>query len=267
MKLLGHFFILELKKILTFRAEFWIGFLGSIATQFAVAFFLWLAIFTSLGVERLEGYTFTALMLYYLMVPLVERTVMGPEMGFLSAEIYEGTLTRYLVYPMPLFRYKYVAHLATSSVFAVQLLSVLGIFLLLFGMPAGANVSFTSILMAFTAMGFASLLYFALAGILEMVAFWADNVWSLLILNRMVTSLLGGGLIPLTFFPEWSRVALEFLPFSKLLYFPLQCLLGQVSFSEWIFGLFVTSLWIVLLGIGAAWIWRRGSRQYAGVGI
>ncbi len=267
MKLLFHFFKLELKKVLAFRTEFWMGFVGGVVTQFAVAFFLWLAIFKSLGVETLEGYTFTALMLYYLLAPLVERTVMGPEMGFFSTEIYEGTLTRYLIYPMPLFRYKYVAHLATSFLFAAQLIIILGLFLSIFGMPDGTQLDAASLGMAFSAMLLGSLLYFCMAGILEMVAFWADNVWSLLVLNRMVASLLGGGLIPLSFFPNWAGVLLDWLPFSRLLYFPLQCLLGRVSFSDWLTGMSLSVLWIVLLGLGLSWIWKRGSRQYAGVGI
>ena len=48
----------------------------------------------------MAGYTFGALMLYYLMVPLVERVVNGQEMGFMSGEIYDGGLTRYLLYPV-----------------------------------------------------------------------------------------------------------------------------------------------------------------------
>ena len=38
-----NFYALELKKLLSYRAEFWIGFIGSVLSQFGVAFFLWKA--------------------------------------------------------------------------------------------------------------------------------------------------------------------------------------------------------------------------------
>ena len=73
MRIAFHFYLLELKKAVTYRAEFWISFLGAVLAQFSVAFFLWKAIFASRGAETINGFTFPALMLYYLLVPLAER--------------------------------------------------------------------------------------------------------------------------------------------------------------------------------------------------
>ena len=48
-------------------------------------------------------------MLYYLLVPLIARMIRGEESRFLSDDIYEGGLTRYLVYPLSFLQYKYVS--------------------------------------------------------------------------------------------------------------------------------------------------------------
>src|SRR3989338_1936165 len=119
--LAGSFYALEIKKILSYRAEFWIGFLGNVLSQFGVAFFLWKAVFAARGTDTMLGYTFGGLMLYYLLVPLTERVVHGLEMGFMSGEIYEGGLSKYLVYPLSYFQIKYISHPARSTVFLLQL--------------------------------------------------------------------------------------------------------------------------------------------------
>lgn len=259
------FYAMELKKLLSYRAEFWIGFVGSVLSQFGVAFFLWKAIFAARGAETMEGFTFGALMLYYLMVPLVERVVNGQEMGFMSGEIYDGGLTRYLLYPVSYFRVKYMAKLAQSTLYLLQMILVLGLFLAVFRAPF--DLRFSSLGMALPVFILSGLMVFALTACLETLAFWADNVWSILVLNRMVTNLLGGGLLPLAFFPEKVQAVLEYLPWTRLVSFPIRTLLGQVGAGEWLAGMGFTVLWALAFASLAAWLWRKGIRSYSGVGI
>jgi ABC-2 type transport system permease protein len=260
-----NFYLLELKKMISYRADFWIGFVGNVVTQFGVAFFLWKAIFTARGVDEMEGYTFGGLMLYYLLVPLVERIVFGQEMGFMSGEIYDGGLTRYLLYPVSFFRVKYAATLAQSTLFIAQMLLTLTVFLLVFRNPFSLTWrNFAAALPVFLLSG---LLHFCLTACLEMTAFWADNVWSIMVFNRMITHLLGGGLIPLAFFPAKLRAVLEYLPFPRVVSFPIRCLLGQVGQGEWLKGMGLTAAWALVFAGLAALVWRKGLKGYSGVGI
>lgn len=261
----AQFYQLEIKKILAYRVEFWVGFFGNVLSQFGVAFFLWKAVFSARGITSLQGYSFGALMLYYLLVPLVERCVHGQEMGYISGEIYDGGLSRYLIYPIGYFRIKYLGQLAHTSVFLLQLTVCLAIFLLLFHTPY--TLSFVTLAKTLPVIFLAGLLHFTMTVNLEMLAFWADNVWSISVLNRMISHLLGGGLIPLAFFPHKAQMVLEYLPFSRLASFPIRCLLGQVGHGEWLRGLALSTIWIGLFMATGAWTWRRGLRGYTGVGI
>lgn len=265
MNIAWRFYLQNLQKVISYRAEFWMGFFGSVGSQFLVAFFMWKAIFLARGTDTLQGFTFGALMLYYLLVPLVERVAHLQEMGGISGEIYSGSLTRYLLYPVPYFRIRYAANLAESTIFLAQMALVLTAYFLIFGRPAG--MGFAAAGRGVCAMLASAALCFWLSACVEMVAFWADNVWSLWVLNRMLASLLGGGMIPLAFFPEWSRGPLEWLPFGRIISFPIRCLMGQVGWGEWALGLGVSAAWTaVFFGVGMA-IWRRGLKSYAGVGI
>jgi ABC-2 type transport system permease protein len=259
------FYLMELKKIVSYRAEFWLGFLGNVLTQFCVAFFLWKAIFAARGAVSLQGFTFGSLMLYYLLVPLVERIVQGQEMGYISTEIYDGGLSRYLIYPVSYFRVKYVGQLAQSTVFLAQL--GLGLALFLAAFHQSFSLSLPTLARTLPVLLCAGLLQFAITANLEMLAFWADNVWSISVLHRLTSHLLGGGLIPLAFFPGWARRTLEWLPFTRLVSFPIRCLLGQVGGMEWLFGIGLTLGWAALFAGAGALIWRRGIKGYNGVGI
>jgi ABC-2 type transport system permease protein len=260
-----RFYLTQLQKLVSYRAEFWIGFLGTLISQIGVAYFLWKAIFLARGTETLRGFTFGGMMLYYLLVPLVERVGHVQEMTGFSGEIYDGGLSRYLLYPVSYFRIKYAGNLAEATVYLVQLFLILLAYGLAFGLPAGFSP--VSILQGLAAMAASATLCFYLSAAVEMVAFWADNVWSLWILVRMAISLLGGGMIPLAFFPGWARAALAWLPFGSLIDFPIRCLLGKIGWGEWLLGLVSAFAWAGVFGAATAVLWRRGIKAYAGVGI
>lgn len=260
-----RFYLNGLQRIFSYRAEFWLGFLGSLASQFLVAFFLWRAVFAARGVHEMQGYTFGGLMLYYLLVPLVERVGHVQEMAGFSGEIYDGSLSRYLLYPVSYFRIKYASGLAQSTIFLAQMALVLAIYAAFAGRPDGLTP--LSLARGLGALWASATLSFFLSAALEMVAFWADNVWSLWILVRMSASLLGGGMIPPAFFPDWAQRALDWLPFGRLIAFPIRCITGRAGWAEWLAGLGLSLGWAALFALLTALLWRRGLKSYAGVGI
>lgn len=260
-----RFFSNSLQRLFSYRAEFWIGFLGTMASQVGVAYFLWKAIFHARGETALQGFTFGGIMLYYLLVPLVERVGHAQEMIGFSGEIYDGGLSRYLLYPVSYFRIKFASALAQSAVYLAQMGLILAGYAAFIGRPG--DLGALSLVQGLAALGASVTLCFFLSAALEAVAFWADNVWSLWIMVRMAAALLGGGVVPLAFFPEWARAALEWLPFGRMIEFPIRCLLGRVGWGEWGFGLAVAAAWAAAFAVAASALWKRGLRSYAGVGI
>jgi ABC-2 type transport system permease protein len=262
-----YVYAVELKKAFAYRADFWVQVVVSVLTELAIAYFLWSSIFAHRGVQELGGYTFPSLMLYYLLGTMTSKVLVGPEYGFMSTEIYEGSLTRYLVYPVSFFIYKFAAYLAKASVAMFQMLFMLIVFAATFGLPEDAHVTIPSIGMGLVAISVSTLLYFSIASILEMVSFWADNVWSLMVMLRFTTALLGGAILPLTLFPEHFRAVVEALPFHFLVSFPVGTFMGRYSPDQWALGLAGTLVWsCVFLAIGGL-VWRRGTIQYSGVGV
>lgn len=71
--------------------------------------------------------------------------------------------------------------------------------------------------------------------------------------NAMV-DLLGGVLLPLSFYPSWAQEALAWLPFQAVAYTPTALYLGELPPAR---ALGVQLLWAVALHLAARGVWRR----------
>ena len=250
-----HVLSIELKKALSYRVDFWILFFFGAATEIGVAYFLWKAVFESQGSTTMAGYSFHAIVFYYLFASFAVRISRGSERGYLSQDIYDGGLTRYLLYPVSFLGYKFVTHIAQQLLGIFQLLIAFGALALLMGLPPDQNISAGSLLAGVATCLLAGVLHFAMTACLELVAFWQDVIWNLMVMLRFIVGLLGGGLIPLAFFPEWGQKLVQYTPFPALINFPARTFLGQISFSEWLGGIGLISLWTIIFASIAVFIW------------
>jgi ABC-2 type transport system permease protein len=259
---------LEARKLMSYRVDFWLTAIVAFATDIVVAYFVWLAVFQESGREQIGGYTHRGMVLYYVLAVLLGRLVRGQERQLaLARDIYEGTLTRYLLYPTGTFPCKYAEHLGSLGPGLLQLLLLGAAALLVLELPAGLHVGWTQIAMGATSVLVANLLYFLILYPVQCIAFWADNVWTLNVMVRFVTGLLGGLLLPLSLFPDWSQRLLELLPFQYLFFVPVRTVLGEVTPDAWFRGLVIGLAWCVILAILGRLVWRRGTLRYTGVGI
>jgi len=198
---------------------------------------------------------------------MTERIVQGEDLEHIATEIYDGGLTKYLVYPTPYFRQKYLLVFSRNVLASVQFLIVYSVAMLVFRNEPSIHLSIQNGVFSLLFTLVASAVYFTFKACIEQIAFWADNVWSLLVMLRFSTSFFGGGLIPLELFPPQFREATQYLPFPYLLSMPIQIALGRVTAEHAVQGLLVLLAWSVLALFLMKSIWKRGLKQYSGVGI
>lgn len=253
----------ELRKILSYRIEFWVNFLGQTLVSITVAYFLWTAIFAENQTDVMNGFTLPKMMMYYLVAPLVFRSLQGESIGYISTEIYEGGLNKYLIYPISFIFYKKITYFTHSSFYLCQLLIVALICKLTFY----PNIAFGLLIACLLATLISGLVYFAMSSILEMIAFWADNIWSLSVMLRLIVSSLGGAMIPLAFFPDWATKLLDFTPFPYMVNFPIAVFFGEISFQAFIQNSCILLLWYCFFMLIGRLVWNRAQLQYSGVGI
>lgn len=263
-----HVFSLQVRKLMSYPVNFWLNAVVTFFVELAAAYFLWSAIFRETGRATIAGFSLAGMIFYYIAAILLGKLVKGQEREMnVSQEIYEGSLTRYLLYPSNYFGFKYAEHLGLILPAVVELVIFGAIAVAIFATPAELSVTPESVLMAAVSVAISNLLHFLLVFPIEAVAFWADNVWALNVMYRFVSQMLGGLLLPLSLFPAWSQPVLDALPFKYLYYVPAMTLLGRVSTREWIVGVAVSLGWCAAIGLVNRSIWRRGTLQYTGVGI
>ena len=266
--LAAQIFSVEARKAMSYRTDFWINSVVVFAANLAIAYYLWHAIFAESGQSTIGGFTREGMILYYVLALLIGKVVSGNERELSAAQdIYQGSLTRYLLYPAGYFGFKYTEHLGSLVPALVQLVLFGGVASLLFDFSDLGAITVATVARTLVAVIVASLLMFLMNYAIQGVAFWADNVWSLQVMMRFITSLLGGLMLPLDLFPEWARQILELLPFQALFYFPVMTLLGRVGTVDWLQTLGLSVLWCAVIGAIGRIVWKRGYRIYTGVGI
>lgn len=263
----SHVFAMELRKIITYRADFWVNFIGQTFFSIIISYFLWKAIFASRGLETMNGFSLDKIIFYYLMVPIVSRIQQGEMIGSISKEIYEGSLNKFLLYPISFYKFKIITYFAHSTFYYVQLWLIAIVYFSFFHSGDHFNITTVNIIIFTFVVSISTLTYFMLHSITELVAFWADNIWSLGVITRFAVRFLGGALIPLSFFPEWAVSILHYTPFPYMINFPMNVLFGEIQELQIIQNIFILMAWTLFFYLVSKVIWKKGNYSYTGVGI
>lgn len=260
-------FSLELRRRLAYRVGFWVQFLGNISMTLATSYFLWDAIFSSTGKATIGGFSFYKMVLYYIVVRFIQQMLEGFESSDIQQDIYTGQLNRYIIYPVSLILWKYAANLARLVIYAQQLLASIVIYLLLFPVPADVAISLKSVSMFLGALLIAGLIHYLFTFSVGLIAFWVEQVWTLVVMFRFVGALAGGAIIPLALFPRWCSAMLDYLPFKIIFTFPVQALFGELSWHIWLSLMLQGLAWSCVVYLIASVLLYLGKYRYTGVGI
>nr|MBA2598365.1 ABC-2 family transporter protein [Chloroflexia bacterium] len=125
---------------------------------------------------------------------------------------------------------------------------------------------------AWTALAFipalllAMALRFAVEWTMASLAFWITRVNAINQLYFVVFLFLSGFVAPLDLLPGPVRSIAEWLPFYRMLGFPVELLLGRLSPTQAMVGFGAQLAWLALALVLLNVTWARGVRQYSAVG-
>jgi ABC-2 type transport system permease protein len=109
-------------------------------------------------------------------------------------------------------------------------------------------------------------LRFAVEWTLASIAFWVTRVNALNQLYYVVFLFLAGVAAPLALLPEPVRIVAEWLPFYRMLGFPVEVLLGRFSPQQVMMGIGAQVAWLTVAVLLLNLAWARGIRKYSAVG-
>ena len=251
---------------LAYRVNFLLEVVSGIVASLIVVF-LWLAVYRSAARQVIGEYSVAEMVTYILGGGLINtfilNTANNPET---STSIQNGTLSALLTQPIHPYAVWWVRDLGSKLFFlALGLISYIIIWFFFrqyILLPAAAHY----LALFGVALALAAILQFLLFQALSLLAFWMENTNGMRFAMRVIMEVVGGAIIPLSFFPRTLQAVFAAMPFPYLVYLPMRLYLGKISPPQAAWQLLAESGWIAGLLWLNAYLWRKGIRQYVSMG-
>lgn len=178
-------------------------------------------------------------------------------------EIVEGKLSLRLLQPIDPVWHHVARHL-TEKIARLPIIAVLsGLFSVLY--PEAAWIpSLSQIFLGAMAIALAFILRFAIQYTFAMLAFWTERANAIQQFWGLFYIFLSGAIAPLEVFPDTVRQILEWTPFPYMMHFPAILLMGlPVNFGS---SILIMIGWTIVFIMLNRWLWRKGLKQYSGMG-
>lgn len=208
------------------------------------------------GVEDFAG--------YYLVLMLVNHLTFTWIMHEFEYRIRQGQLSPLLLKPLHPIHGDIAENITYKLLTLFVLLPAAGLLALAFK-PAlhpepWAVVAFIPALLLAAALRFITGWTLALAG------FWTTRVFAINEMYFVASLFLSGQMAPLSLFPGWVQMVANLLPFRWGLSFPVELILGRLTWEQTVQGYAIQIAWTVACFGLMQLVWRSGLRQYTSVG-
>ena len=248
--------------MLQYRASLVIWLIGHVLEPL-IYLVVWSAVSRSSG-GSIGGYGTPEFAAYFIVLMLVNHVTYTWIMYEYEYRVRHGSLSFALLRPVhPI--HADIADNISSKVVTLPLILAAAVVLALLFRPAfhlvpwAAAAFLPALLLAF-------IVRFLMEWTLALAAFWTTRVSAVNQTYFVAMLFLSGQMAPLTLLPRPLQAIAAVLPFRWTTSFPVELLLGRISFTQALIGMGVQlawlGLWIVLLRM----VWRAGVRVYGAVG-
>lgn len=246
---------LAMQRALAYRWKYFISALAGLF-QVVVLFFIWQFVFSWRA--DAHDYQWSDIRTYLFLTYLINRLLGFYVETAISLSIRDGSIIMELVRPLRYLWLRFSEAVGTALVEGIILGAVATLVAFAFFdiVPplAGYRVLFcVALLLAF-------LLKFMLLLSTGLLCFWTTNVFGLVWTRETITTFFSGALIPLAFFPRELQIIASYLPFQGIIHTPIEIYLGRLSSAEAVAAIAIQAGWVLLLGLLAWTLFRRGLR-------
>jgi ABC-2 type transport system permease protein len=215
-----------------------------------------------------SGWEYSSVVSYYLLLIVASAMLESHiEDTVARIDIQEGGLTKYLLKPFPYVTLRFLNDLPWRYIqgfFGIVILLVLRFGFKLDILRIAENPFILALALCVSVFGF--VISFLFKMLLGMTAFWTTDYRGISEMTGVLMLLLGGFVVPLTFFPHWLLVIANSFPFAYVIYYPIVAFQGQLPMGEILRVLGIQALWIIMLYVLYKIMWRNGVRKYTALG-
>jgi ABC-2 type transport system permease protein len=221
---------------------------------------VWTAVFLNTNVLKIGGFTLTNTYSYFFLMSLLSVAIWSNIDYTMGTDVRHGAIVSSLLRPLS---YPLVVLSKALSSWVIYFVTVAIPLLIIMSFVAHLAITPYTLYLFAIEMVLGLILINLLAfffGTFAITFIWVDPFLSM---TWTVESVLEGSMIPLNFFPAYAQHILMLLPFPILAYLPAVTLLGSVSSSVILKGIYTTALWIVVM-IPLVYLWWK--RMYKRIG-
>lgn len=202
--------------------------------------------------------------IYYTLLPLSTMMTAAWHGVFFAQKIRTGELNAYLLKPLHHIWYDITNNISEKAFKLIILLPAVVITMSFFNVHLPTNpapwVIFGCLLLL------CATLNFIVELVIGFLAFWLEDISSLINFIDISVFTLGGRLIPVFLFPASIYSYAKFLPFRYLFAFPVEYISGQITYSELSQSLWIMLFWFGLFSAIAYVLWQKGVKNYSANG-
>lgn len=200
---------------------------------------------------------------YFLIVFLIRQITTVWVIWEFEKQVIEGRLSFLLLQPVDPVWHHIARHLSERLARLPFTVLLVGLFFLLYP-EAIWQPELARLLLFLLLLILAFILRFLVQYTFALFAFWTERASAIEQFWFLFYLFLSGMIAPLEVFPETIREIALWTPFPYLINFPAAVLIGlPVDIAR---GLLMMLAWIVLFFIANRWLWRKGLKEYSGMG-
>jgi ABC-2 type transport system permease protein len=224
---------------------------------------VWTAVVEA-GGGTVGGYTTGTLAAYYLVWTLVRSVNMVFTPYGFEWRIRNGYFSGQLARPAHPIHYDLSSFAGGKAVQIMMWLPIAAVLAIIFRPSLSPTVA--EVITFCAALGGAYLLRSLLLWLIGLVTFWTTRVAALFEVYVLLELLLSGRLAPLSFMPDWAQSVAGLLPFKWTFAFPIEALVGDLTWRELLQGVAMQAAWIAGCGVVLSLVWKLAVRRYTAVG-
>ncbi len=263
MKKYWAVFLTNWEQSLVYRLNFTLWRVRSVL-QFLLVYFIWWTVFQNQN--QIFGYSQMTILTYILVATIIRAITLSSRVVDVAGQINEGNIANFLLKPLNFIGYFFIRDIADKSLNILFVILEITVLFFLLKPQIFLQTDFSVLGLFILATFFALLLYFLLAFIVGLSAFWWENAWGPYFLLLMFIEGLGGGLFPIDILPKVFSQVLLLTPFPYLIYFPSKLYLGTMDGSEILQGFLILSFWTFSLWFVLIRLLHAGFKKYTAVG-
>lgn len=232
---------------------FWFNIFGT-TVSILIYYFLWKYVFQSR--EELHGFTAVEIVTYVILSRLLSSQFSGGINKEFSEWIQKGNIVVELLRPVSVMFTLFGKRMGEFFFFLLFKGAPITILATLFlggvGPRGGGNL-----LLFFVSIFISIGLMFWIEIMVGLISFFTLGAYGLSYTKTALMSILSGGIVPLSLFPQGAAKVLEYMPFAGMVSVPVHIYLGKYTFEEAMSFIILQLFWVVILGISAILFYHR----------